>query len=261
MRLSQFTCGLCLTALLSACGGGDSPNVAPVTNAGASQTVSALSVVTLDGSGSFDANGDPLTYQWTLSTKPSGSAAKLSAATSAKPTFTADAVGNYVATLVVNDGKLSSQAATITVAAKPSVESNIATVLKVIANNDAKDFDANLPLLAPEFTGNSFSFAPTQKIIGRQAMIDKFRETETAFPTAIHTIYHTFGNGDFVEIHFSFKGPFLADLTNPPIKANKNVIDFHYNMLVRMNSAGQLVEVTWFPFDSFLLMLQLGLLG
>ena len=137
----------------------------------------------------------------------------------------------------------------------------MATVLKVIANNDAFNFDASLPLLAPEFTGRSFSFAPTQSISGRQAMIDKFRETETAFQKSIHAIYNTFGNGDFVNIYFSFEGPFWADLTIPPIKANNKVIDFHYNMLVRMNSEGKLVEVTWFPFDSFDLMLRLGLSG
>lgn len=91
-------------------------NVAPVANAGALQSV-VLGLVTLDGSGSTDANGDTLTYSWTLLAKPVGSSASLSDSTSAKPTFTADLVGVYVASLVVSDGRLSSSIVTTTVTA------------------------------------------------------------------------------------------------------------------------------------------------
>jgi hypothetical protein len=93
-----------------------SANVAPVANAGTVQSV-ALGPVTLDGSGSTDANGDTLTYSWTLLARPIGSAAALNDITSAKPTFTADLVGVYVASLVVNDGKVSSTIVTTTVTA------------------------------------------------------------------------------------------------------------------------------------------------
>ena len=93
-----------------------SANVAPVASAGTVQSV-ALGPVTLDGSGSTDANGDTLTYSWTLLARPIGSAAALNDITSAKPTFTADLVGVYVASLVVNDGKVSSTIVTTTVTA------------------------------------------------------------------------------------------------------------------------------------------------
>ena len=89
-------------------------NVAPVANAGALQNV-VLGPVTLDGSGSTDANNDTLTYKWVLLAKPIGSTAALSSTTSAKPTFTADLVGVYVASLVVNDGRLDSAIVTTTV--------------------------------------------------------------------------------------------------------------------------------------------------
>ncbi len=92
-------------------------NAAPVAKAGSAQNVVTGTVVTLDGSASSDANGDPLTYAWTLTSRPVGSTAVLSGTTSAKPTFVADAAGTYVATLVVNDGKVSSAAATVLITA------------------------------------------------------------------------------------------------------------------------------------------------
>lgn len=92
-------------------------NVAPVANAGTLQNVVAGSVVTLDGSASSDANSDPLTYLWALTTKPAGSFAALSNATSIKPAFTADVAGTYVATLIVSDGKVNSNTSTVTITA------------------------------------------------------------------------------------------------------------------------------------------------
>lgn len=121
-----------LLSVLAACGGGgsgcsafgslancgsSSSNTAPVANAGVSQSVLTGSAVTLDGSTSSDANNDTLTYKWSLVAVPVGSAAVLSGATSAKPTFTADASGTYVASLLVNDGKVDSAVATVTVTA------------------------------------------------------------------------------------------------------------------------------------------------
>jgi hypothetical protein len=52
--------------------------------------------VTLNGSGSTDANSDPLTYGWTLTARPAGSAAALSGANTVNPTFTPDVAGSYV---------------------------------------------------------------------------------------------------------------------------------------------------------------------
>jgi hypothetical protein len=116
-----------LSVALAACGGGSggsvpvpppsNDNVAPAASAGANQRVMTGAIITLDGSASSDANSDPLTYAWTLTSKPAGSAATLALATSAKPTFTADVAGTYVATLIVNDGKINSTAATVTVTA------------------------------------------------------------------------------------------------------------------------------------------------
>jgi hypothetical protein len=91
-------------------------NVAPVANAGPDQGGIALgSLVTLDGSASSDANGDPLTYSWSLTAKPAGSAAVLANPTSVSPTFTVDLHGTYTVQLIVNDGTLSSAPNTVNI--------------------------------------------------------------------------------------------------------------------------------------------------
>jgi hypothetical protein len=95
-------------------------NSAPIANAGPAQKVylSLLNnsvTVTLDGTGSTDANGDTLTYKWTLTTRPAGSTASLSSNNASKPTFNAELSGIYVATLVVNDGKVDSGISTVVV--------------------------------------------------------------------------------------------------------------------------------------------------
>ncbi len=126
MRNQKIIITLSLIIALTACGGGggsnlpsstSATNVAPVANAGVNQSITAGTIVTLNSSASADGNNDPLTYTWTLSSKPSGSLATLASPKLAQPSFTADMTGAYVATLIVNDGKLDSAAATVTITA------------------------------------------------------------------------------------------------------------------------------------------------
>lgn len=114
-----------LFTLVSACGGGggeegsppDTQNIPPVANAGPDQSVTAGAVVTLNGSASMDANGESLHSQWSLTSVPAGSTAQLNDASAALPTFTADLPGAYVASLVVNDGKVNSTADSVSITA------------------------------------------------------------------------------------------------------------------------------------------------
>lgn len=80
-------------------------NLPPVANAGAEQVVALTQPVTLSGSASTDANGDTLSYQWSLTTRPAGSTVTLTGPNTVSPTFTPDVAGFYVATLTVDDNK------------------------------------------------------------------------------------------------------------------------------------------------------------
>jgi hypothetical protein len=118
-----------LTALLfaSGCGGGgggtaevpaqSTSNAMPVANAGVAQNLTTGSTASLDGSGSTDADNNLLTYRWTLTSKPAGSTANLSSLTAVNPTFIADISGDYLATLVVNDGQVDSNPVSVTITA------------------------------------------------------------------------------------------------------------------------------------------------
>ncbi len=90
-------------------------NSVPVANAGPDQTIHPPATVTLDGSDSFDADGDRLTYAWALVEVPTDSAAALSDPAAVAPTFTPDKLGSYIARLTVHDGIAGSVPDTVTI--------------------------------------------------------------------------------------------------------------------------------------------------
>jgi len=86
-------------------------NRAPIANAGPDDTVDLVAheSYTLNGAGSVDPDGNPLTYAWEIVSAPTGSSATLDSSTIVNPTFTPDLKGAYVFKLVVSDGYLSSE--------------------------------------------------------------------------------------------------------------------------------------------------------
>ena len=97
------------------CDGG--VNLPPVADAGPDQTSDVGDTVMLDGSGSSDPNGDPLSYSWSFDSMPTGSTAALSDSTAVMPTFVADVAGEYVVQLIVNDGQLPSDPESVVISA------------------------------------------------------------------------------------------------------------------------------------------------
>jgi hypothetical protein len=90
-------------------------NRAPMADAGEDQAVVVLgTTISLDGTGSFDPDGDDIIYAWTL-TAPDGSIATLDDSTLAQPSFVADVNGSYTAELQVCDLEPLCETATVEV--------------------------------------------------------------------------------------------------------------------------------------------------
>lgn len=110
---SHLLCAVAAAVVLTLTGCGSS-NSPPVASAGASQTVTTGTTVTLDASGSTDPDGNPLTYSWTLVGKPEGSTATITNANSARATLVPEFPGVYTVTVSVSDGDRTSEA-TVTI--------------------------------------------------------------------------------------------------------------------------------------------------
>ena len=132
-------------------------NQPPVADAGPNQTVQVGATVALDGTGSADADGDTLTYSWTLAV-PMGSSAALDDASSATPGFTADIAGSYAAVLVVNDGTVDSAADEVTITAEEAAPAPNGEVLY----NDTCDACHVSFVDAPNWTANQIQDAIDQ---------------------------------------------------------------------------------------------------
>ncbi|MES2960372.1 MAG: PKD domain-containing protein [Pseudomonadota bacterium] len=95
--------------------GAGTGNVGPVANAGIDRSLQIGETALLDGSASSDVNGDALTYAWSVTARPSGSAAAVTDATQPVARFVPDLAGDYTLSLVVNDGTLASAHDTVRV--------------------------------------------------------------------------------------------------------------------------------------------------
>ena len=96
-------------------------NQPPTANAGPDQNVLVNDLVALDGGASTDPDGSVIAYNWGFVSRPAGSAATLTSAATATPTFVADVEGNFVVQLTVtDDGALTGQDDVTVTAAVPA---------------------------------------------------------------------------------------------------------------------------------------------
>jgi REJ domain len=86
------------------------PDIQPIADAGSNQVVAVGATVQLDGSASFDPDGDQLNFSWRFVSVPDGlsSFPELNDPQSATPSFLASLAGEYVLELVVRDGEVNS---------------------------------------------------------------------------------------------------------------------------------------------------------
>ena len=87
-------------------------NDPPVADAGPDQIGAAAGTITLDGSGSFDPDGDPITFQWS---QIAGQAVSIAGMSAAKATFPAGEGQNYSFRLTVKDDRGAQAIARVTV--------------------------------------------------------------------------------------------------------------------------------------------------
>lgn len=115
-------------------------NSIPVANAGTDQNSNVNQAVQLNSS-AHDADGDALSFEWYFTSKPGSSNAAVANANSKAASFTPDAVGTYVVTIKVSDGKANTANAVVS-----NFDSMVVTVS-----------DVNTPpvvQLGPDLTGD-----------------------------------------------------------------------------------------------------------
>ena len=137
------------------------PNLQPVAIILAENSVVSGTIVDLQGYTSSDPDGDPLTYSWVLSSRPTSSTASLSVTASPNSTITPDIEGTYIIELTVSDGLVNSpvDSHTITViAASTVVPTSAAGILDDF--NNLSTIDTNVSTNYPVYLDGSNSTDP-----------------------------------------------------------------------------------------------------
>lgn len=129
----------------------------PIASAGRDTSVNLGAEVNLDGSGSRDPDGDPLSFQWT---QIFGSTVVLSDATDVLPVFRPEKSGSYLFSLVVNDGHGDSVPDSVTIkVSPPGIPIAFAGRDRSVTLGDTVDLDGSG---SRDPDGDSLSFQWTQ---------------------------------------------------------------------------------------------------
>jgi hypothetical protein len=131
----------------------DTVNNRPVADAGPDQSVLVGELVTLDGSGSSDVDGDTIFFSWTFDAVPAGSTATLIDADRVDPTFTPDLAGDYVVQLIVDDSALSSLPDLVTITVNQAPPSMITLTPTTAQINTRDSLNLTVTLDQPALAG------------------------------------------------------------------------------------------------------------
>ena len=154
-------------------------NLKPVADAGNSFTLVLGQRADLNGNGSYDPNGDPLTYKWSFVYKPANSTTELNAPRTVNPNFLPDLAGTYVVSLIVNDGQVDSDPSTLSITVVSSADPVISDLIMAINAINALDSAA--------FKSRNLKKVLTNKINTVIAHVDQglYREAKSALESGI----------------------------------------------------------------------------
>ena len=164
-------------------------NQPPVAEAGAAQSVTTSTEVTLDGSGSSDPESGVLTYLWTHTSTDGDTPATvipLTNADTATATFTApDTAGELIFTLTVTDDAATpaSHSDTVTIIVQPVLA---ITTGPALASDNAGDYAIDGDTLSLTFTVNlPLASEPSVTIAGQSATVTSTGNDYTAAYTVV----------------------------------------------------------------------------
>lgn len=137
-------------------------NSIPVANSGENQDVSTGEPVSLDASASSGNDDDNLIYSWSFISMPAGSGALLIDSSAMSTTFTPDVDGEYVVSLIVNDGVEESIASSVTISS--STASNSAKPYVIVDTNETSCYgsDNGTATITCDNTGEDGSYLGNQ---------------------------------------------------------------------------------------------------
>ena len=134
-----------------------SVNDPPVANAGSDRSAWAGDVVSIDGSGSYDVDGDSLRYNWSFLSVPMGSTAAILDPSAVDAEFEPDIAGSYEFQLIVNDGTINSTPDTVVVKA----ETRTVTVPDVVGRTQV---DAKAALIGAKLAMGTISTSYSETV-------------------------------------------------------------------------------------------------
>ena len=166
-----------------------SSNQPPVAKISSVETVHLGASMSLDGSSSYDPDGETINFSWAIKEQPEGSDPILVNATSSGPTFSTDQLGNYVIELVVTDSRGATGSATVTVSTyntKPVADAGGNREVQVVGTpvtldgTGSYDVDGDIP---------TFEWTITEMPVGSTAILNDSSLSTPSFTPDIYGVY------------------------------------------------------------------------